>query len=307
MHKLIQTVKKAVRDFSEDDCMSSAAAMAYYAIFSLPPLLILIVTIAGYFGLQPERIRKMVRDQWGVAASGDKPEQQQDQDEANHGNANDQNEKPAGAFGVVPRIVGVLLLIFSATGLFAQLQYTLNRAWEVKPDPKRGGVLAFIGKRILSLGMILVIVFLLLVSMVLTTIIDEVIAYFQGGPPNETTIVLGITLNNLAAFVVATLLFAAMYRLLPDAEIAWRDVWFGAVVTGLLFVAGKTLIALYLQNTDLASGWGEAAASMIGVLVWMYYSSLIVLFGAELTQAWASAHGRGIRPAKGAVTAEAAG
>jgi membrane protein len=256
MHKLIQTVKKAVRDFSEDDCMSSAAAMAYYAIFSLPPLLILIVTIAGYFGLQPERIRKMVRDQWGVAASGDKPEQQQDQDEANHGNANDQNEKPAGAFGVVPRIVGVLLLIFSATGL---------------------------------------------------TIIDEVIAYFQGGPPNETTIVLGITLNNLAAFVVATLLFAAMYRLLPDAEIAWRDVWFGAVVTGLLFVAGKTLIALYLQNTDLASGWGEAAASMIGVLVWMYYSSLIVLFGAELTQAWASAHGRGIRPAKGAVTAEAAG
>ena len=94
-----------------------------------------------------------------------------------------------------------------------------------------------------------------------------------------------MTLNNVVAFVVATLLFAAMFKMLPDAKMAWRDVWFGAVMTGLLFVVGKTLIALYLQHTDLSSSWGSAAASMIGVLVWMYYSSLIVLFGAEMTQA----------------------
>jgi membrane protein len=95
-----------------------------------------------------------------------------------------------------------------------------------------------------------------------------------------------------------------MFRFLPDAEIAWRDVWFGAIVTGLLFVVGKALIAFYLQHTDLSSNWGGAAASLIGVLVWMYYSSIIVLFGAELTQAWAASRGRGIRPAPGAVPAE---
>jgi membrane protein len=183
------------------------------------------------------------------------------------------------------------------------LQYTLNRAWEVKPDPKRGGVMAFITKRVLSLGMVLVVAFLLLVSMLLTTIIDEVIAYIRGGAPEEAAIVLGVTLNNIAAFVVATLLFAAMFKILPDAEIAWADVWFGAITTGILFVVGKTLIGLYLQNSDMGSNWGSAAASLIGVLVWMYYSSVIVLFGAELTQAWASEQGRGIQPAEGALPA----
>jgi membrane protein len=154
--------------------------------------------------------------------------------------------------------------------------------------------------------MILVVVFLLLVSMLLTTVIDEIISQLKGGPADSTTIVLGITLNNVVAFLVATLLFAAMFKVLPDAEIGWRDVWFGAVVTGLLFVVGKSLIALYLQNSDTASAWGDAAAALIGVLVWMYYSSIIVLFGAELTQAWAAEHGRAIEPSEGAVPADAA-
>jgi membrane protein len=306
MRNFFGVIRKAVRDFGEDDCMSSAAAMAYYAIFSLPPLLVMVVALAGYFGVPPERIQKMVQDQWGVAASSDQGGREGA--EAEERGADDEQAKDAqrGVAGIAMRVAGVVILVFSATGLFAQLQYTLNRAWEVKPDPKQGGVLAFLGKRILSLGMILVIVFLLLVTMVLTTVIDEVIAYLMGGAPEETAIVLGVTLNNVVALVVATLLFAAMFRVLPDAKVAWRDVWFGAFVTGLLFVIGKTLIALYLQHTDLSSNWGSAAASLIGVLVWMYYSSIIVLFGAELTQAWAAAHGRGIQPAPGAVPAEAA-
>jgi membrane protein len=302
MRNFIRVLTKAARDFGEDDCMSSAAAMAYYAIFSLPPLLVLIVAIAGYLGISPEEMQRMVQDQWGVssshgqAAGGQQSAKRDD---------NESDEK-TGLLGTVMQVAGVVILIFSATGLFAQLQFTLNRAWEVRPDPKRGGVLAFLGKRILSLGMILVVVFLLLISMVLTTVIDEVIAYFRGAAANEATVVLGITFNNAVAFLVATILFAAMFRFLPDAKVAWRDVWFGAIVTGLSFVVGKTLIALYLQNSDLGSGWGSAAASMIGALVWMYYSSIIVLFGAELTQAWASAQGRGIEPAPGAVPAEAA-
>ena len=117
--------------------------------------------------------------------------------------------------------------------------------------------------------------------------------------------VLGVALNSLATFVVAMLLFAAMFNLLPDAKIHWRSVWFGAFVTALLFVIGKTLIGWYLQNSDLGSGWGSAAASMIGVLVWLYYSSLILLFGAELTQSWASEYGHGIEPTEGAVRREA--
>jgi membrane protein len=187
------------------------------------------------------------------------------------------------------------------------LQYALNRAWDVKPDPKRGGgVISFVFKRILSFGMVLVVAFLLLISMVLTTIIDEIVAYIQGGSPEGFALAIGIVLNNLAAFGVATLLFAAMYKVLPDAKMAWRDALIGASFTALLFIVGKALIGLYLQHTDLSSSWGSAAASMIGVLVWIYYSSLILLFGAELTQVWASQFGRGIQPAEGAVSAESA-
>jgi membrane protein len=306
MGRFFGIIKKAVSDFSEDDCMSSAAAMAYYAIFSLPPLLVMVVGIAGYFGVSPEEMQKMVQDQWGVASSTAQEGEGEPQDQSSDDKSREQEARQVGAMSIASRVIGVLILVFSATGLFAQLQYTLNRVWEVKPDPKRGGVLAFITKRVLSLGMILVVVFLLLTSMLLTLIIDEIIAQFRGAEEDPATIALGITLNNVVVFIVATLLFAAMFRALPDAKVAWRDVWFGAIVTGLLFVVGKTLIALYLQNTDLASGWGTAAAAMIGVLVWMYYSSLILLFGAELTQAWAAGHGREIRPAEGAIPAEAA-
>ncbi len=296
MFRFFRVLKKAASDFSEDDCMSTGAAIAYYAIFSLPPLLVLIVAIAGYFGIKPDKMQKMVQDQWGVNSSSD-----------GAGAANEsKSEEPKGRdFGLVSRIVGGAILLFSATGLFSQLQYALNRAWEVKPDPKQGGIWAFITKRVLSFGMVLVVAFLLLVSFVLTTVIDELIAWLHGAP-DESALAIGYILNNLAAFVVATLLFAAMFKVLPDVKMAWKDVFVGAAFTGLLFVIGKTLIGLYLQHSDLGSGWGDAAASMIGILVWMYYSCLILLFGAELTQVWASEYGRGIQPAPGAVPANAA-
>jgi membrane protein len=308
MRRFFGIIKKAVFDFSDDDCMSSAAAMAYYAIFSLPPLLVLVVGIAGYFGVSPKEIQKMVQDQWGMAAAGEQigATAGGNQGDPSEDQSSRQEAKQVGALSIASRVIGVFILVFSATGLFAQLQYTLNRVWEVKPDPKIGGIWAFITKRVLSLGMILIVVFLLLTSMLLTLVIDEIIAFLRGNQESPITIALGITLNNVVVFIVATLLFATMFQMLPDAKIAWRDVWFGAIVTGLLFVIGKTLISLYLQSSDLASGWGTAAAAMIGVLVWMYYSSLIVLFGAELTQAWAAGHGREIKPAEGAVPAEEA-
>ena len=303
--RFFRVLKKAASEFSADDCMSTGAAIAYYAIFSLPPLLVLVVMIAGYGGVPPERIQSMVQNQWGVGASTPSEEGGQQGDAIGSAFEKAKQEPKVGDFGIISRIVGIAILVFSATGLFAQLQYALNRAWGVQPDPRQGGVWRFLTKRVLSFGMILVVAFLLLVSFVLTTIIDEVIAYFQGAPEGSALAV-GIVLNNLAAFLVATLLFAAMFKVLPDAEMSWSDMWLGAAFTALLFVIGKSLIGWYLQHSDLGSGWGSAAASMIGVLVWMYYSSLILLFGAELTQVWASQVGRGIRPEPGAVPREAA-
>jgi membrane protein len=128
-----------------------------------------------------------------------------------------------------------------------------------------------------------------------------VVRWIQGPMPGSVMTVLGVVLHNGITFIVATMLFAAMFKVLPDAKTSWRDLFLGAAITALLFVVGKTLIAWYLQNSDVGSGWGSAASSMVAVLVWVYYSSLIVLFGAELTQVWANEFGRGIEPAKGAV------
>ncbi|HEY3394132.1 MAG TPA: YhjD/YihY/BrkB family envelope integrity protein, partial [Lacipirellulaceae bacterium] len=174
MFRFFRVFKKAASDFSEDDCMSTGAAIAYYAIFSLPPLLVLIVGIAGYFGIEPKEIQKMVQNQWSVSSTRENGTASSE--------ASSQDEPKSRDFGLVSRIVGGAILLFSATGLFSQLQYALNRAWEVKPDPKKGGIWAFITKRILSFGMVLVVAFLLLVSFVLTIIIDELIKMFRGAP-----------------------------------------------------------------------------------------------------------------------------
>lgn len=311
-----KALKRAVSDFSEDECMSSGAAIAYYAIFSIPPLLVLIFLVAGWLGVSRQKIDEVVKNQLGLPmeaagaqSGGGSPQQAQSgSQETGSGSASEltgvaerTSTSQLGGVGTISRIVGALLLVFSATGLFAQLQFALNRAWEVEPDPEQGGIWRFIFKRVLSFGMIVTVAFLLLISLVLTTLIDEITAYLQGSSPGTVALVLGVVLNNLAVFALATLLFAAMYKILPDATMSWKDTWIGAGLTALLFVVGKSLIGWYLQKSDMGASWGSAAASMVGVLVWIYYSSLIVLFGAELTQVWAAEYGSGIEPAPGAV------
>jgi membrane protein len=307
---LFKVVKRAVRDFSDDECMSSGAAIAYYAIFSIPPLLVLVFVVAGWAGISGPRIDAVVRDQLGLPMAAAKGNSQRGEaDQSNEGSedaglgavAEAQKAQQLSGVSTFSRVMGVALLIFSATGLFAQLQFALNRAWEVEPDPAQGGVLRFVLKRVLSLGMIVVIAFLLLISLVLTTLIDEITGLLQGSSPGTVALVLGVVLNNLAVLVLATLLFAAMYKILPDAKMAWKDTWVGAGLTAVLFVIGKSVIGWYLQSSDVGASWGSAAASMVGVLIWIYYSSLLVLFGAELTQAWAKDFGSGIEPAEGAV------
>ncbi len=303
--KLFHLLRRAAKDFFDDECMANGAAIAYYTIFSLPPLLVMVFFLANALGVSHEQVHRIVSEQIGIPTE---QEPMADVGDAGRSGASLESVASAaseksvvGGLGPFSRIAGIALLIFSATGVFGHLQSSLNRAWEVEPDPHSGGVWTFFFKRLLTLGMIVVIAFLLLVSLVLTTIIDELVHLAVGSNPGTVGVVLGELLNNSVSLIVATLLFAAMFKILPDAKMRWKDVWVGAFITALLFVIGKTLIGYYLQNSDVGGGWGGAAASMVGMLVWVYYTSLIVLFGAELTQVWADEYGGGIAPAQGAV------
>lgn len=317
-------VKATASDFTDDECLSSGAALAYYTIFSLPPLLAIVFVIAHWLGVPQEQIDRIVREQLGMPAAtaqeGNSPEGASgevnsgarseaasagtEESAANGGQGigslADQAQVP-GEGSLFSRIAGIVILIFSATGVLAQLQFSLNRAWEVEPDPEQSGIKNFAMKRVLSFGMIVVVAFLLLVAMVVTTLIDEILSWISSGLPDAFEKVIAYSANAASTVLIATLLFAAMYKILPDAKVQWKDVAVGALVTGVLFVIGKTLISVYLQSSEVASGWGAATGSMVSILVWVYYSSLIVLFGAEFTQIWARSRGRAIEPVNGAV------
>jgi membrane protein len=205
------------------------------------------------------------------------------------------HKDPTGGQGPVATTIGLALLIFGATGAFLQLQSALNAAWNVEPDPSQGGIRNFITKRIFSFGLILGIVFLLIVSLAVTAAVSALTERFGSGLPETVMLVLEFVF----AFVVVTFLFAAMFKVLPDARIEWRDVWVGAIGTTILFVVGKFLIGFYLGRSDPGSSFG-AAGTLAVILIWIYYASHIVLFGAEFTQAWSEKFGSGIRPEAGA-------
>ncbi len=303
--KFFSAIKQAGVDFSDDECMTSGAALAYYTIFSLPPLLVIVFAVAGWTGVESSKIDSMVKRQLGIpitevpTAGAGSQVASSGKTSRSQGNAGPVSN--IAGLGWASQVIGIAILVFSATGLFAQFQFALNRAWEVEPDPEQGGVMSFAVKRLLSLGMVAIIAFLLLVSFVLTTLVNEAVEWLQGPSPGTFATAIAIVLNDFVTLVIATLLFAAMFKVLPDAKTSWRDLFLGSAVTALLFVIGKSLIGWYLQNSNVGSRWGSAASSMVAVLVWVYYSSLIVLFGAELTQVWASRYGRGIQPAEGAV------
>lgn len=302
-----KVLKQAAAEFIDDDCMTSGAALAYYSIFALPPLLLIVFLLAGYAGVSAGRIEMAVKSQLGVpaiAVEGAAPASSNEGGGSSSGlQTIADRAKPGNAagIGVFGRVLGLALLIFTATGLFAQLQLALNRAWEVAPDPEAGGVKQFILKRLLSFGMILVVAFLLLISMVVSTLVAELTLLIQGTSPSMVTRSMAFALDTGATFALGTLLFAAIFKILPDAKTAWRDTWLGAAITALLFIVGKGLIAWYLQQAQLGASWGDAAGSLIAVLAWFYYTSLIVLFGAEFTQVWAKSLGQGIQPETGAV------
>ena len=205
--------------------------------------------------------------------------------------------RPAVA-GLVPTRTGVFALLLGATTVFAQMQISLNRIWGVVSKPVRSGIVNLVKTRLLSLTIILIIGFVLLVSLLLNVALRATIRYAEAWVPVAPALLSGIELVSSLALI--TLLFGVIFKVLPDAMIEWRDVWFGAVITAILFIVGRYLIAFYLTYTAPASTYG-AAGSLVLVLLWVYYSSLILFFGAALTRARVLASGRRVVPRPTAV------
>jgi membrane protein len=283
-------VRESGKDFVEDDCPTQAAALSYYTIFSLPPLLVLILMILGAL-VDPQDIRGQLETQMGSLMGPTATEQIR--------TILQQAHQP-GSGALLPTVLSIVALMLGASGAFGQLQAALNRAWEVAPDPQQGGLKAFLLKRVFSFGMILSVAFLLLVSLVLSAALSAFGGALSGMLPEGLSATLLQVVNQVVSFAVIAALFAAIFKVLPDATAAWRDVWVGAAVTAFLFVVGKFLIGFYLGRSNPGEAFG-AAGSLAVMLVWIYYSSMILLFGAEFTQAWAEARGGGIAPERGAV------
>jgi membrane protein len=287
---LVPVLKQSVKGFSEDDCPTMAAALSYYTVFSLPPLLLLILTLLGAV-LDPQDIRgtleSQMREIMGPAGAG--------QVRTILANA----DRPGGG-ATLPAALSVIALLIGATGVFGQLQAALNKAGGVAPDPSKGGIKNMLLKRMFGVGMVLGLSFILLVSLVVSAVLSAFGDQLGRFLPEGLSAPLLEAINFAGSLAIIALLFGAIFKIMPDARIAWSDVRVGALVTALLFVGGKFVLGLYLGRSNPGEAFGAAGALAV-MLVWIYYSSMIVLLGAEFTQAWAEHRGSGIVPEKGAV------
>lgn len=272
MRSIPRLLVAAGKDFMEDKAPRLAAALSYYTAFSLPPLLVAVIGVAGIvYGVDEvrERILSQVANLVGTDSAATLGEAV----------ANAQQTTGSG----IALVLGLATLLIGATGAFGQLQEALNTIWEVEPK-KGGGVWRLVRSRLLSFGTILGTGFLLLVSLSVSAAIGALVDIASSVEWMAPYIA---SLDVVASLIVITFLFALIFKLLPDTKIELRDVWVGAGLTAILFVVGKFAIGFYLGVSDVGSAYG-AAGSIIVILVWIYYSALILFFGAEFTQVWAS-------------------
>lgn len=278
-------LKETFREWREDGASRLAAALAYYTTFSLAPLLILIIAIAGLIGgREAAQNQTMAQVQDLLGTEGAQFVQSMIENAS----------RPA--TGVAATVIGVVTLLFGALGIFSALQNSLNIIWGVKPKPARGfwdGIKRFIIDRLLSFAMVLGIGFLLLASLVVSAVLSALGEYI-GTFWTLGDLWLQLT-NFVISFVVVTLLFAMIFKFLPEVNIAWKDVWLGATVTSALFSLGKFLIGFYLGRSSVGSTFG-AAGSLAILLIWIYYSAQILFLGAEFTQVYANRYGSKIIP-----------
>ena len=275
MGKYLTLFKESFKEFGQDKVPRLGAALAYYTIFSIGPLLLIAVAMAGLF-LGQEAAQGQVSGELGKVFGSQMAKSLEAMIEA--------AAKPES--GKIATIVGVLTLMLGASGVFGQLKDALNTIWNVQPK-KAAGIMGFIKGRFLSMAMVLGIGFLLLITLVFDALISAMGPYLErllGGEALLQAIQLAIS------FVVSTFLFAAIFRILPDLKIAWKDVALGAVFTSILFVIGKWGLGVYLGKAAVGSAYG-AAGSLVILLVWVYWSAQILLFGAEFTQVYARTFG----------------
>ncbi len=284
-------LRQTLSDWLDDDASRLAAALAFYTALSLAPLLVIVISIAGLaFGDEAARGQIVGQIDGLVGPDGAAAVQ------TILASARDP------ASGVVATIVGVVVLLVGASGVFGELQGALNVIFEVKPRPGRG-VLGFVKDRFFSFTMVIGVGFLLLVSLVIGAAITAVGSRLGGVP--DAWPILWQALHLIVSLVVATGLFALIFKIIPDVQIGWRDVVPGAIATAVLFTLGRYLIGLYLGHGAVSSSYG-AAGSLVAMLVWVYYSAQILFFGAELTQAYATRRGATLAPTADAVAIDAA-
>jgi len=282
---VVPLLKQTAAEWLDDKAMRMGAALSYYTVFSIAPLLIIVMAIAGaVFGEQAAEKQISGEISSTVGASSAKAIQDMVQHASDTGTS------------TLATVIGIVILLLGATGVFGELQDSLNTVWKVAPKPGRG-LRGILRDRLLSFSMVLSIGFLLLVSLAASAALAAIAAWTEGLPGGA---VFWQVVNGVVSFTLITLLFALMYKVLPDVHMAWGDVWIGAAVTALLFTLGKFLIGVYLGQASVASAYG-AVGSLVVVLLWVYYSSLIFLFGAEFTRVYADRFGSRVVPAANAV------
>ncbi|MEL6495174.1 MAG: YihY/virulence factor BrkB family protein [Cyanobacteria bacterium J06623_7] len=283
LRKIARLFQETFKEWQEDKASRIAAALAYYTVFSLSPLLVIAIAIAGaFFGRETAQDEIIAQVTALVGEDGVKPVMM--------ALNNMSQPKIRGIASLIS--IGVLLL--GASGIFAQLQDALNTVWKVKPQPGQG-MLPFIRKRIASFFMVLAIGFLLILSLMLSAAVSTLSKYQTDYLPGSD--ILWENLDFIVSLGLMTFIFCLMFKYVPDVKIAWKDVFVGAVITAVLFLFGKFLLGVYLSRGSLGSAYG-AAGSLIVLLAWIYYSAQIILLGAEFTQVYTRMYGSKIRPSK---------
>ena len=275
IQKILSVIRKSFNAWFAKDPFHESAVIAYYAIFSLPGLLVVIMTLAAYF-FGRDAVNDQVARQFTSTMGAETAKQIQDMIIQASRLRN----------SLIATIIGIITILVGATGVFAEFQKSLNNIWEMKVDTTKSEIWQIIRVRLFSFGLIISIAFLLIVSLLISTLIAAFGNWLSSHFSDSFLIMLQV-LNYGLSFIVLSALFALMFKILPDAKIKWKHVWIGSFVTAFLFEIGKFLLGLYFGNVNPGTGYG-AAGSIILIMLWVSYSSMIVFYGAEFTHAYAN-------------------
>ena len=284
MKQWFKMLGQAAKAWNEDNAFKHSAAVSFYTLFSLAPITIIAVTVAGWF-LGPDAASDQLKRQITQLMG---PESAKIILETAHASQR-ANESPWAT------ALGMGLVIFGATTVFGQLQESMNSIWGVRANPTKQGWLVLVLHRLVSFAMVITVAFLLLVSLVLTTTLTSVIGYLISDSPSLLNVA-----DLVSNLMVITLLFGLLFKVMPDVRLRWREVWIGALLTAVLFTGGRYLIALYLGHSTVASIYG-AAGSLVALLVWIYYSCAILFFGVEFVGVYRRANHLTVEPKEAAV------